>query len=119
MANSLEVLAGSLPSWGAKLAYGEKSTLDGRDILPVAAVVFGFGAGEGSGEMPDDDVLPARRGEGSGGGGGGYTIPLGAYVAGQDGLVFRSNPVALVAVIAVLASVIGGAAVRLWRASGH
>ncbi|WP_411700078.1 hypothetical protein [Conyzicola sp.] len=71
MTNLIEKLTDSVHSWGAKLSYGEKVTLDGHDILPVAAVVFGFGGGEGSGEQPASDTVPAGRGEGSGGGGGG------------------------------------------------
>jgi hypothetical protein len=118
MANGLETLAGSIPSWGAKLAYGDKTTLDGLELLPVAVVVFGFGAGEGSGELPDDDLGPARKGEGSGGGGGGYSIPIGAYANGPDGLAFRANPIALVAVSALLVSVVAGALVRVIRAAG-
>ena len=85
MAKLIENLAESVPAWGAKVAYGEKSTLDGREFVPVAFVAFGFGGGEGSGDMPASEKTPAGRGEGSGGGGGGYSVPIGAYIGGPDG----------------------------------
>ena len=66
MAKVLEGLAESLPTWGAKMAYGEKTTLNGQDFVPAALVVFGFGGGEGSGESEGQGDIPAGRGEGSG-----------------------------------------------------
>lgn len=113
MTKLIERLADSVPAWGARLAYGDTTTLDGHDILPVAIVVFGFGGGEGSGEEPDG----TGRGEGSGGGGGGYAIPIGAYIGGPHGPVFRPNPVALVIAAAPLVSAAGLALARLLRSS--
>jgi hypothetical protein len=113
MTNLIERLTDSVPSWGARLAYGEKTTLDGHDILPVAIVAFGFGGGEGSGEDPEG----ATRGEGSGGGGGGYMIPIGAYIGGPHGPTFRPNPVALIIAAAPLVSAAGLALARLLRSS--
>ena len=66
MAKVLEGLADSLPTWGAKLAYGEKTTLNGQDFVPAALVVFGFGGGEGSGESEGQGEFPPGRGEGKG-----------------------------------------------------
>jgi hypothetical protein len=113
MTKLIERLADSVPAWGARLAYGDTTTLDGHDILPVAIVVFGFGGGEGSGEEPDG----TGRGEGSGGGGGGYAIPIGAYIGGPHGPAFRPNPVALVIAAAPLVSAAGLALARLLRSS--
>ena len=59
MANLSERLAALVPTWGAKMAYGERTTLGGHDLVPVALVVFGFGGGEGSGEMPQGGSTPA------------------------------------------------------------
>jgi uncharacterized spore protein YtfJ len=115
MTTITERLAQSVPSWGARLAYGDQITLNGQDVLPVAFVVFGFGGGEGSGELPDTDGLPAKNGEGSGGGGGGYSLPIGAYVGGPGGLRFRPNPVALLVVAVPLVSAIGWAISRIRR----
>ena len=84
MSNTNESLAANIPSWGVKAAYGETQTVDGVEVQPVAAVGFGFG--EGGDE------------NGKGSGGGGWAVPLGAYVGGQDGLKFRPNLIALLAV---------------------
>lgn len=113
MATLTERLAALVPSWGAKMAYGERTTLGGQDLVPVALVVFGFGGGEGSGEMPENGTTPAGRGEGSGGGGGGYVVPIGAYVGGPDGLKFRPNPIAIMMVGIPLVSAVGWAVARI------
>ncbi|PXA67184.1 hypothetical protein [Cryobacterium arcticum] len=107
MSNLIEKLTQSVPSWGAKLAYGEKTTVDGHDLVPVALVGFGFGGGEGSGDVPDTMDGPMGRGEGSGGGGGGYAVPIGAYVGSPDGLVFRPNVIALLVVAVPVVSAAG------------
>ena len=109
MAKLIENLAESVPAWGAKVAYGEKTTVDGRELVPVALVAFGFGGGEGSGDMPASEKIPAGRGEGSGGGGGGYSVPIGAYIGGPDGLRFRPNTIALAVVAVPLVSALGAA----------
>jgi hypothetical protein len=111
MTNLIERMAASVPSWGARIAYGEKTSLNGHEILPVALVIFGFGGGEGSGTLPEGD----KQGEGSGGGGGGYTMPIGAYVGSSSGLTFRPNPIALILVVAPLVSAFGLAFARLRR----
>ena len=115
--NLLEKLADSVPSWGAKVAYGDTTSVNGHDVLPVAVVVFGFGAGEGSGETPDPADGVPKKGEGSGGGGGGYAIPIGAYIGDSSGVAFRPNPVALLAVAIPLISAAGWAFSRIIRAA--
>jgi len=117
MTNPLDNLTASVPHWGAKLAHGESTNVDGQDILPVAFVMFGFGGGEGSGEMPDNEATPAGRGEGNGGGGGGYALPMGAYVGGPDGVRFRPNLIALMVVAIPLVSTIGWALSRIIRSA--
>ncbi|MGR0318590.1 hypothetical protein [Agromyces sp. ZXT2-3] len=109
MGKLIENLAESVPSWGARVAYGEKTTVDGQEAVPVAFVVFGFGAGEGSGDMPEAGKNFAGHGEGSGGGGGGFAVPIGAYITGPDGLRFRPNTIALAVAAVPLVSAIGGA----------
>jgi len=116
MENIIEKFTNSVPSWGAKLAYGDKESVNGQEILPVAFVIFGFGGGEGSGEMPPS-ADGAGKGEGSGGGGGGYALPVGAYVSGPDGLVFKPNVIALVAVAVPLVSAVGWALARIIKAA--
>lgn len=116
MTTIIEKFTDSVPSWGAKLAHGEATTIDGQEIVPVALVMFGFGGGGGSGEMPESDSAPAGKGEGSGGGGGGYALPLGAYVGGPNGVAFRPNPVALMVIAVPLVSAIGWAIARILHA---
>ena len=116
MENIIEKFTESVPSWGAKLAYGELQSVNDQEILPVAFVAFGFGGGGGSGEMPTSGE-GAGSGEGSGGGGGGYALPVGAYVNGPDGLVFRPNLIALAAVAIPLVSALGWAISRIIKAA--
>jgi len=116
MTTIIERLAEAVPGWGAKLAYGDKTTLNGHEIVPVAFVVFGFGGGEGSGESPEGGPEPAGKGEGSGGGGGGYAVPVGAYVGSPNGLKFRANPVTLLLFAVPLVSALGLALARIVNA---
>ncbi|WP_353815051.1 hypothetical protein [Agromyces sp. SYSU T00266] len=109
MGKLIENLAESVPSWGARVAYGDKTSIDGQEAVPVAFVVFGFGGGEGSGEMPEAGRAVAGHGEGSGGGGGGFSVPIGAYINGPDGLRFRANTIALAVAAVPLVTAIGGA----------
>lgn len=116
MSNPLESLAASVSSWGAKLAFGESTTIGGHEVVPAALVVFGFGGGGGSGTWPRGTV-PEGQGEGSGGGGGGYTLPIGAYGGGPGGLRFRPNPVAVIIVSVPLISAAGWAIARIVTAA--
>jgi hypothetical protein len=43
MSNPVEAMTASVPSWGAKLAFGESTTAAGHEVVPAALVVFGFG----------------------------------------------------------------------------
>lgn len=117
MTTLIEKLAQSVPGWGAKLAYGDTTTVNGQDVVPVAFVIFGFGGGEGSGEMPESQGGPAGKGEGSGGGGGGYALPIGAYIGGPDGVHFHPNPVGVAVIAVPLVAAIGWALSRIIRAS--
>ncbi|MEU1973175.1 hypothetical protein ABZ477_16085 [Microbacterium sp. NPDC019599] len=63
------------------------------------------------------EKLPQGKGEGSGGGGGGIALPIGAYVDGPSGAVFKPNAIALVLavtpiVMSVTAAIAGVYAVR-------
>ena len=117
MTNPIERLTASVPTWGAKLAYGDTTTVGGQEIVPVALVIFGFGGGEGSGERPEGEGTPAGKGEGSGGGGGGYALPVGAYVGSAGEARFQPNPVALAIVAVPLISAVGWAIARIVAAT--
>lgn len=108
MANIVERLAETAANNGVRVAYGEKITVDGVELVPVALAAFGFGGGEGEAE--------GGNGEGSGGGGGGYAIPVGAYVGGVDGVKFRPNLIALLAVSIPVVCSTGWALSRIIRA---
>ena len=58
-------------SASVKSVYGEPITANGKTIIPVARVAYGFGGG--SGRKPDQVNPP----EGEGGGGGIYATALG------------------------------------------
>ena len=117
MSNLVEKMTASLPSWGARMAFGESIKAGGQEIVPAALVMFGFGGGEGSGTWPERGAGPEGQGEGSGGGGGGYVLPIGAYVGGPDGVRFRPNPVALIIVSVPLLSAAGWAIARIISAA--
>jgi uncharacterized spore protein YtfJ len=88
MKNSVEKIAKSVTSVGAKRSYGDPVKVGGVKMVPVALVNFGFGGGSD------------ETGKAAGGGGGGMSIPVGAYVSGpRGGVHFRPNPVALIGVL--------------------
>jgi uncharacterized spore protein YtfJ len=117
VATVIEKFVELLPSWGASLAYGEKTTVDGHELVPVAIVALGFGGGEGSGGPPGSSTAPADRSEGSGGGAGGFALPIGAYIGGPDGVAFRPNAIALIATVVPLVSTVGCALAIILRAA--
>lgn len=60
----------------AEVIYGESRTVGGKTIIPVGAVMYGFGAGGGAGTGAGTGPSTSKRGvtetsTGSGGGGGG------------------------------------------------
>jgi uncharacterized spore protein YtfJ len=84
MTNLTEKLAESMTHRGVKLSFGEKVDLDGVEVMPVALVTYGFGAG-------GDDT-------GNGGGAGGGSIPVGVYLNDEGYVKFQPNLIALLAV---------------------
>jgi uncharacterized spore protein YtfJ len=67
----LERIGASLSSTTTvKSVFGEPIHAEGKTIVPVAKVAYGFGGGSGAG--------PESRGEGGGGGGGARAYPAGA-----------------------------------------
>jgi uncharacterized spore protein YtfJ len=109
MTNLTEKLAETVPL-GMKLSCGPMMTVDGTELVPVAIVSYGFGGGSGGAEGDPE-------GFGSGGGGGGSSIPIGAYIGGPDGLRFRPNVIALLAVSIPVIWVAGRAFARILKAA--
>jgi uncharacterized spore protein YtfJ len=58
-------------SAGVKSVFGEPIQAQGRTVIPVARIVYGFGGGAGQGSHQ------AQTGEGQGGGGGVVAMPVG------------------------------------------
>ena len=58
-------------SASVKSVYGEAISANGKTIIPVARVAYGFGGGRGS--RHQEEGAP----EGEGGGGGIYAVPIG------------------------------------------
>lgn len=56
-----------------KAIYGEPISAQGKTVIPVAKIAYGFGGGAGTGGVGDTKA----RGEGGGGGGGVRAIPIG------------------------------------------
>lgn len=73
---TLETVAQRLQATGVRTIFGEPVSVQGRTIIPVARVAYGFGGGGGlsarhAGQRGDLD------GEGGGGGGGVRAVPAG------------------------------------------
>jgi uncharacterized spore protein YtfJ len=75
-----------------KAVYGEPIHANGRTVVPIAKVAYGFGGGFGSGRgklAPEGDAgADPKRGEGGGGGGGVRAFPAGALEITEEGTRF-------------------------------
>jgi uncharacterized spore protein YtfJ len=58
-----------------KSVFGEPIRMDGKTVVPVAKILYGFGGGAGTGK---NAAHPDQQGEGGGGGGGARAFPAGA-----------------------------------------
>lgn len=58
---------------GAKTVYGEPISAQGKTIIPVARVIYGYGGGAGTGGVGNSSA----QGEGGGGGAGVRAVPVG------------------------------------------
>jgi len=73
----LQTLGTSLaPTASVKSVFGDPIRAEGKTIVPVARVAYGFGAGFGRGEGTHQ-AAPTQHGEGGGGGGGLRAVPAG------------------------------------------
>jgi uncharacterized spore protein YtfJ len=81
-------------------AFGEPETIDGKTIIPVAQVTYGYGLGFGSAvepleaeqeARPTEETDPLDTAEGGGGGAGGQVKPLGAIVVTPDSVEFEES----------------------------
>jgi uncharacterized spore protein YtfJ len=82
--DTLEALAERLQTTGVRTVYGDPISAEGRTIIPVARVAYGFGGGGGTSGTPAAPA-PNLTGEGAGGGGGGHAVPVGAGAGPRPG----------------------------------
>ena len=68
-----------------KSVFGEPIHVNGKTVVPVAKVAYGFGGGFGIGK---DKAHADREGEGGGGGGGVRAFPAGALEITDNGTRF-------------------------------
>lgn len=84
----LEKISHSLGSSATvKAVFGEPIHAEGKTIVPVAKVAYGFGAGGGH-HPGHHDGHPGEPAEGGGGGGGVRAFPAGALEITHDGTRF-------------------------------
>lgn len=99
----------------AETIYGETRVVDGRSIIPVGKLRYGFGAGAGEREVERDGREVET--EGGGGGGGVAVTPVGFLVVSAEGEKFVPvRPAARDLAVAALAGfVVGWALARRAR----
>jgi uncharacterized spore protein YtfJ len=69
----LQSLKEAIVTANVKAVYGEPISVQGRTIIPVAKITYGYGGGGGTGGVGNSGA----RGEGGGGGGLARAIPVG------------------------------------------
>jgi len=94
-------------SAGVKTVYGEPVVIDGRTIIPVARVAYGFGGGTGTKAAEEGaDVEAGAKGEGVGGGM--SAKPVGIVEIGPEETKFVPiGNVKRIAITALIGSAIG------------
>lgn len=112
MADFTERFAGNIGSWGARMAYGAPTTVGGVEVLPVALIAFGFGAGELDRSASSGPI-------GEGGGGSGLSVPIGVYVGEGGGARFVPNTPTLALAVASVVAAVGVAVSSIIFAAGR
>jgi len=70
-----------------KAVFGEPISRNGKTIVPIAKIRWGFGGGTGTG--PSSQAADAPVGTGTGAGGGVTAEPIGYLEIGDDGAAFK------------------------------
>jgi uncharacterized spore protein YtfJ len=89
---------------GVQAVFGEPVQLDGRTVIPVASVQYGFGLGGGMGAPGAGEKAPG------GGGGGGVRVEPIALIEAVNGQI-RVTPIINVARLAALAAFVAAWAI--------
>jgi uncharacterized spore protein YtfJ len=92
-----------------KAVFGDPIVRNGKSVVPVAKVRWGFGGGSGTG--PVDESAGAPTGSGTGAGGGVTAEPIGYLEIGEEGAVFKPIASAYPSPIFLLAAGLSGALV--------
>lgn len=90
-ADILEKIGDKLGSTATvRAVYGEPILAEGKTVVPIAKVAYGFGAGSGRGKRANagDAEGGGNHAEGGGGGGGVRAFPAGALEITQEGTRF-------------------------------
>jgi uncharacterized spore protein YtfJ len=82
----LQSLKESILTANVKAVYGEPIAAQGKTIIPVAKLIYGYGGGAGTGGVGESKA----RGEGGGGGGGARAIPVGVVEVSEQQTRFIS-----------------------------
>jgi uncharacterized spore protein YtfJ len=99
--SAIEHLRGSA---SVKTVYGDPVVVDGKTVIPVAKVAFGFGGGTGKKE-PGEGKTPS---EGEGAGGGVMTKPVGVVeISGQETKFVPFGQTKKLAIVALVGSGLG------------
>ena len=75
---------GILSQASVRTIYGEPISAQGKTVIPVAKIMYGYAAGAGTGGVGNTSA----RGEGAGGGGGVRAIPIGVIDITQQQTCF-------------------------------
>ncbi|HXQ29110.1 MAG TPA: spore germination protein GerW family protein [Gemmatimonadales bacterium] len=106
-------------SASVKTVYGDPVIVDGRTIIPVARVAYGFGGGTGTkrgSALPEGAERKANQEEGEGAGGGMSAKPVGVVEIGPEETKFvafgNARKLALTALIGSGVGLIVGLVLR-------
>jgi uncharacterized spore protein YtfJ len=104
---TLEALAERLQTTGVRTVFGEPISAEGRTIIPVARVAYGFGSGGGV-SAADPERSPEDRKGGGGGGGGVRAVPAGVVeITGDQARFLRFDDWRPLAAAAILGFGVG------------
>jgi uncharacterized spore protein YtfJ len=92
-----------------KAVFGEPISRNGKTIVPVAKIRWGFGGGTGTG--PSSQAADAPVGTGPGAGGGVTAEPIGYLEIGDEGAAFKPIAAAYPSPVFLLAAGFAGSLV--------
>jgi len=94
-----------------KAVFGEPISRNGKTIVPVAKIRWGFGGGTGTGPSSQAADAPVGTGTGTGAGGGVTAEPIGYLEIGDEGAAFKPIAAAYPSPVFLLAAGFAGSLV--------